>query len=43
VKNLYQILCGKGIFTKEKCLEMVRVVDQEMKRKRDISDSGRIT
>jgi hypothetical protein len=26
------LLVGKGIFTKEKLLEMVRVVDREMKR-----------
>ena len=29
---LIRLLVGKGIFTKEKLLEMVRVVDREMKR-----------
>ena len=30
---LTRLLVEKGIFTKEEFLEMVRVVDQEMKRK----------
>jgi hypothetical protein len=29
---LIRLLIEKGIFTKEKLLEMVRVVDREMKR-----------
>jgi hypothetical protein len=29
------LLVEKGIFTKEEFLEMVRVVDKEIKRKRD--------
>jgi uncharacterized protein YqgQ len=33
VKNLYQIPCEKGIFTKEEFLEMVRVLNQEMESK----------
>jgi hypothetical protein len=33
----------RGLFTKEDFLEMVRVVDREMRRKRNISNSGRIT
>jgi hypothetical protein len=35
VKNLYQIPKGKGIFTKEEFLEMVRVVGGEMKREKE--------
>jgi uncharacterized protein YqgQ len=31
---LTRLLVEKGIFTKEEFLEMVRVVNQEMKRKR---------
>jgi hypothetical protein len=30
---LTSLLVGKGIFSKEEFLEMVKVVDQEMKRK----------
>jgi len=40
---LTRLLVEKGIFTKEKFPEMVSVVDREMRRKRDMSDSGRIT
>jgi uncharacterized protein YqgQ len=32
---LTRLLVEKGIFSKEEFLEMVRVVDQEMKRKRN--------
>jgi len=32
---LTRLLVEKGIFTKEELWEMVRVVDQEMKRKRN--------
>jgi hypothetical protein len=32
---LTRLLVEKGIFTKEEFLEMVRVVDKEMKRKRN--------
>jgi hypothetical protein len=32
---LTRLLVEKGVFTKEEFLEMVRVVDQEMKRKRN--------
>jgi hypothetical protein len=35
VKNLCQIPKGKGIFTKEEFLEMVRGVDGEMKREKE--------
>jgi uncharacterized protein YqgQ len=31
---LTRLLMDKGIFTKEEFLEMIRVVDQEMKRER---------
>ena len=31
---LTRLLVEKGIFTKEEFLEMVRIVDQEMKKKR---------
>jgi len=31
---LTRLLVGKGIFTKEEFLEMVKVVDREMNRKR---------
>jgi hypothetical protein len=31
---LTRLLVDKGIFTKEEALEMVKVVDREMKRKR---------
>ena len=37
---LTRLLVGKGIFTKEEFLEMVRVVNQEMKRKRMKGDEG---
>jgi hypothetical protein len=30
---LIRLLIAKGLFTKEEFLEMVRVVDQEMKRR----------
>jgi len=33
-ESLTRLLVDKGIFTKEEFLEMVKVVDQEMKRKR---------
>ena len=36
-------LVEKGIFTKEEFLQMVKVVDQEVKRKRSLSDSEGIT
>jgi hypothetical protein len=32
VRNLYQILCGKGIYYQKEFLEMVEVVDQEKER-----------
>jgi hypothetical protein len=32
---LTRLLVEKGVFTQEEFLEMVRVVDQEMKRKRN--------
>ncbi len=32
---IIRLLVAKGIFTKEEFLEMVRVVDKEIKRKRD--------
>jgi hypothetical protein len=32
---LTRLLVEKGIFTKEEFLEMVKVVDQERKRKKD--------
>jgi hypothetical protein len=34
-ETLTSLLVEKGIFTKEKLLEVVRVVDKEMNRKRD--------
>jgi len=37
------LLIDRGIFTREEFLEMMRGVDREMRRKRDIADSGRIT
>ena len=37
-KALTRLLVVKGVFTKEELLEMVRVVDQEIKKK----DEGRI-
>jgi len=37
---LTRLLVEKGIFTKEEFLEMVKVVDQEMKKKRKTGDSG---
>jgi len=37
---LTRLLVEKGIFTKEKFLEMVKVVDQEIKKKRKAGDSG---
>ena len=33
-ESLTRLLVDKGMFTKEEFLEMVKVVDQEMKRKR---------
>jgi len=33
---LTRLLLKKGVFTKEEFLEMVRVVDREMKRKEEI-------
>ena len=30
MRNLYQILCGKGIFNKEEFLEMVNAVNLEI-------------
>lgn len=35
-----RLLVEKGIFTKEEFLEMVKVVDQEIKNKRKVGDSG---
>ena len=35
MRDLYQIPKGKGIFTKEEFLEMVRVVDGEMEREKE--------
>jgi len=37
------LLVEKGIFTTEEFLEIVKVLDQEMKRERNRSDSARIT
>jgi len=34
VRNLYQILCGKGIYYQKEFLEMVRVVNKEMKKEK---------
>ncbi len=34
---LTRLLVEKGVFTKEEFLEMVKVVDQEMKRKRKVA------
>jgi hypothetical protein len=34
-KSLYEIPCGKGIFTKEEFLEMVRAVNKEMENRRN--------
>ena len=39
---LTRLLIEKGVFTKEEFLEMARVVDREMRRKRDESGGGRI-
>ena len=35
---LIRLLIEKGIFTKEEFLEIVKVVDREMKRKKDSRD-----
>jgi len=40
---LTRLLVEKGIISKKEFLEMVRVVNKEMGRKGDISDSRRIT
>ena len=37
---LTRLLVERGIFTKEEFLEMVKVVDQEIKKKRKAGDSG---